>query len=58
MAEAKRVIVLKNGVALKAGNGKARKFESKGKARNFVLNLMVVATKQHLTWANFEFIEV
>lgn len=54
----KKVIVLKNGRALMAGNGKARIFASKGKARNFVLNLMVVATKQHLTWANFEMIEV
>jgi hypothetical protein len=56
--EAKRVIVLKNGVALKAGNGKARMFTSKAKADNFIVNLTVVATKQGLTRKNFEMIEV
>jgi len=56
--EAKRVIVLKNGVALKAGNGKARMFQSKAKADNFIVNLTVVATKQNLTRKNFEMIEV
>ena len=58
MAKAKRVIVLKNGVALKAGNGKARMFASKAKADNFIVNLTVVATKQGLTRKNFERIEV
>jgi hypothetical protein len=58
MMKAKKVIVLKNGVALKAGNGKARKFASKAKADNFIVNLTRVATKQHLTRKNFELIEV
>jgi len=56
--KAKRVIVLKNGVALKAGNGKARMFTSKAKADNFIVNLTRVATKQFLTRKNFEMIEV
>lgn len=55
---AKRVIVLKKGVALKAGNGKARVFKSKAAAKNFIYNLMIVATRQHLTLKDFNMIEV
>jgi hypothetical protein len=58
MIEAKKVIVLKDGVALKAGNGKARTFASKAKADRFIVNLTRVATKQHLTRKNFVMIEV
>jgi len=58
MIEAKRVIVLKNGVALKAGNGKARKFKSKRTADKFIVNLTRVATRQFLTRKNFEMIEI
>jgi len=55
---AKKVIVLKEGRAIMANGEKARIFTSKGKARNFILNLMIVSTKKHLTWADFEMIEV
>ncbi len=58
MIEAKKVIVLKDGVALKAGNGKARVFASKAKADNFIVNLTRVATRKHLTRKNFVMIEV
>lgn len=58
MIKAKPVIVLKDGVALKDGNGKARKFKSKRAADKFIVNLTAVATKQFLTRKNFKMVEI
>ena len=58
MIKAIPVIVLKDGVALKDGNGKARKFKSKRAADKFIVNLTGVATKKFLTRKNFEMIPV
>lgn len=54
MAKAMKCTVLKNGKLLMAHPRKARVFQSKGNAVNFVKNLIRVSNK--LTMKNFEFV--